>query len=133
VAAAFRQSVTAHGLSGIVDVHSATWRVVTVYRDADGRVSTPLRTLMLQEMIRRGVLFQGLFMPCYQHTDGDIAQVAAAFEESCAVYRQALERGLDQFLVGEPTRPVFRKYNGCRQVCPSTPCSLEKSCVGQSQ
>jgi glutamate-1-semialdehyde aminotransferase len=133
VAAAFRQSVAARGLSGVVDVHAATWRVVTVYRDADGRVSTPLRTLMLQEMIGRGVLFQGLFMPCYQHTDGDIAKVTTAFDESCAVYREALEQGVEQFLVGEPTRPVFRKYNGCRQVCPSTPCPLEKSCVGQSQ
>jgi len=128
VAAGMRAAVSAHGLDGLLEIHASPWRIVTVARDAEGRVSTLLRALLLQEMIGRGVLFQGIFLPCYAHTDEDVAQVCRAFDASCAVYREALERGVVEFLVGPPTRPVFRKYNGCAQVCPSTPCPLEPRC-----
>lgn len=132
VAAGFRAAVSARGLDGIVDVHQSPWRVITVYRDRDGRVSPAFRTLMLQEMIRRGVLFQGLFMPCYQHTEQDAMEVTGAFDESCAVYADAIAHGVERHLVGEPTRPVFRKYNGCLESCSSTPCPNEAACRARS-
>ncbi len=131
VADGMRAAVTAASLDGIVEVHESSWRVVTVYRDAEGRVSLPFRTLMLQEMIARGMLFQGLFMPCYSHTDADAKAVVSAFEESCRVYRDALSagpHGLEKHLVGSPTRPVFRQYNGCLESCPALPCPNESAC-----
>jgi glutamate-1-semialdehyde aminotransferase len=130
VAEGMRKAVTAHGLDGVVEVHAAPWRVITLYRDGEGRISTPLRTLMLQEMIARGVLFQGVFLPTFTHTDADVSHVLRAFDESCAVYAEAVRYGVEKFLVGPPTRPVFRKYNGCAQTCPATPCPLETSCRG---
>ena len=128
VADGMRAAVAAARLEGIVEVHASSWRVVTVYRDAEGRVSLPYRALMLQEMIGRGVLFQGLFMPCFMHTDADVETVIAAFEQSCLVYRDALASGLDAHLLGSATRPVFRKYNGCLETCPSQPCPHEPGC-----
>ncbi|MBI3608054.1 MAG: glutamate-1-semialdehyde 2,1-aminomutase [Nitrospirae bacterium] len=128
VAAGMQASVAAHGLKDLVEVHAAPWRVVTVCRDAGGRPSSGLRTLLLQEMIGRGVLFQGVFLPCFAHTDADVVRITAAFEASCTVYRQALDHGVERFLIGAPTRPVFRKYNGCEQVCPARPCPLEATC-----
>lgn len=128
VASGFSNAVAELGLGSAIEVHASSWRVVTVYRDQQGAVSAGFRTLMLQEMIRRGVLFQGLFMPCYMHTDADVTQVINAFREACGVYRDALATGYDQVLVGEPARPVFRKFNGCRQVCPSAPCPHESTC-----
>jgi glutamate-1-semialdehyde aminotransferase len=130
VAGGMRAAVTAHGLDGVIEVPAAPWRVITVYRDGDGRISTPLRTLMLQEMIARGVLFQGVFLPTFTHTDADVAHVIRAFDESCVIYAEAIRYGVEKFLVGPPTRPVFRKYNGCAQTCPATPCPLEASCRG---
>jgi glutamate-1-semialdehyde 2,1-aminomutase len=129
VHAGFLRAIEMHTLSGIVEAHASSWRVVTICRDAERRLSSALRTLMLQEMIRRGVLFQGLFMPCFEHTDADVEQVVTAFEAACGVYRDALNEGVDRYLVGEPARPVFRKYNGCRQICPATPCPLEQRCT----
>jgi hypothetical protein len=79
-------------------------------------------------MIGRGILFQGIFLPCFAHTDRDVEQIIDAFDASCAVYRAALQDGVDALLVGRPTRPVFRKYNGCRQACPARPCPLEADC-----
>jgi glutamate-1-semialdehyde 2,1-aminomutase len=81
-----------------------------VCRDSEGAASLPLRTLLMQEMIGRNVLFQGIFLPCFMHTDDDIARILDAFDQSCAVYRHALHHGLDELLVGESTRPVFRRY-----------------------
>lgn len=131
VAAGMRAAASAARLDGIVEVHESSWRVVTVYRDAEGRVSLPYRTLMLQEMIARGILFQGLFMACFSHTDADADAVIAAFDESCRVYRDAVTHGLDTYLVGAPTRPVFRQYNGCLETCPSLPCPHESGCVSR--
>ena len=121
-------AVASNSLTANVELHASPWRIVTVCRDAQGQVSQPLRTLLLQEMIKRGVLFQGLFLPCYSHSDADVAQIVHAFDESCQVIRNAIGCRVDEFLVGEVTRPVFRKYNGCTQACPSTPCPLEHLC-----
>jgi hypothetical protein len=85
---------------------------------------------MLQEMIGRGVLYQGVFLPCFTHSADDIAHVLEAFRSSCDVYREALDGGVENLLVGEPTRPVFRKYVRCRMSCPAEPCPHESACVG---
>ncbi len=110
VAQGMRDRVARRGLGGAIEIHASPWRVVVVCRDEAGTLSLPLRTLLMQEMIGRNVLFQGIFMPCFTHTDDDIALVLESFDQSCAVYRHALRHGLDGLLVGEPTRPVFRKY-----------------------
>jgi glutamate-1-semialdehyde aminotransferase len=110
VAEGLRSFVVRCGLNSELEIHASPWRVVVVCRDADGAVSTPFRTLLMQEMIGRGVLFQGIFLPCFMHTDHDVGKILEAFGQSCEVYRHALRYGLDGLLIGEPTRPVFRKY-----------------------
>lgn len=128
VAHGMRGAVAAHRLQPFLEVHASPWRIVAVTRDAEEKVSLAFRTLVMQEMIGRGVLFQGAFMPCYSHTSADVTQILQAFDAACGVYREALDHGVDKFLVGPPVRPVFRKYNGCLQVCPATPCPLERGC-----
>jgi glutamate-1-semialdehyde 2,1-aminomutase len=128
VAHSMRTVVAAHGLERAIEIHDSPWRVVTVPRDAEGRASLAFRTLLMQEMIGRGVLFQGAFIPCYSHTPEDVAQVVQAFDAACGVYGEALRHGIDKFLVGPAVRPVFRKYNGCLETCPATPCPREAEC-----
>ncbi len=129
VAVGVREAIRETGLDGFIEPHVASWRIVFGFRDRNGDASAPLRTLMLQEMIGRGVLYQGVFLPCFTHTDDDIAHVLKAFRASCRVYRQALDGDVDNLLVGEPTRPVFRKYVGCRTSCPGEPCPNEAVCT----
>lgn len=128
VAEGMRAAVTSFALEQFIEVRASPWRLVTVCRDNQGRISLPYRTLFLQEMIGRGVLYQGIFLPCFAHTDEDISLILSAFQSSCEVYRQAIEHGLDGLLIGPATRPVFRKYNGCEQTCPSSPCPNEGHC-----
>ena len=61
-------------------------------------------------MIKRGVLFQGAFIPCFSHTEEDVYYFAKAFKESIEVYKKALEEGYENYLVGKPAKAVFRKF-----------------------
>ena len=61
-------------------------------------------------MIKRGILFQGVFVPCFSHQKTDIDFFAEAFKETCVIYTEALEKGFENYLVGPATKPVFRKY-----------------------
>ena len=132
VAAGMRSAAAAARVSDFLEIHASSWRIVSVCLDGAGRPSPAFKTLLMQEMIGRGVLFHGYFLPCYTHTDEDVSQIVSAFEASCAVYRDALDQGMEKYLVGRPIRPVFRKYNGCAQVCPAMPCPLERECRGST-
>ena len=77
---------------------------------ADGKVSLPLRTLFLQEMVRNGVLMPWIALS-YRHGDAELAFTEQAVDKSFAVYRRALEEGVDKHLVGPAIKPVFRRFN----------------------
>lgn len=103
-------SVERHGITNFVQVIPCKWMPLFVFRDNSREVSSGMRTLAMQEMIRRGVLFQGAFAPCYSHTKADVNYFAEAFDQTLSVYKNALDFGCEKYLVGEPAKPVFRKY-----------------------
>ena len=61
-------------------------------------------------MIRYGVLFQGIFCPYYSHTAADVDRILEAMDFACGVYKKGLNEGYEKYLLGEPIKPVFRKY-----------------------
>ena len=69
-----------------------------------------MKTLVQQELIRRGILWSGTFNLCYSHTPEDVGLTLAACAESLAILRQAVAAGdVSGRLRGEPLQPVFRK------------------------
>jgi len=78
--------------------------------DAQGKASLPLRTLFSQEMIRSGVLMPWIALSM-RHGEQELRMTADALDHTLPVYRQALEEGVDGYLVGPAIKPVFRKYN----------------------
>ena len=78
-------------------------------RDQLGRPSQEFRALFLQELLKRGVLAPS-FVVSYSHTDRDIDLTIEAAAEALSVYRQALDDGVEKYLVGPPVKPVFRPY-----------------------
>ncbi len=111
LAAGTRTAIAQHGLDPYVGVRGKPCCLVFTTRDADGRPSQSLRTLFLQELIRRGILAPSLVVS-YAHTDADIDRTVEAIHGALGVYRRALEDGVDRYLVGRPSRPVFRPFNG---------------------
>lgn len=78
--------------------------------DRDKQRSQSFRTLFLQETLRRGLIAPNLVLN-HSHTDAEIEQAVDAIAAALAVYRRALDEGIDRYLVGRPVRPVFRKRN----------------------
>ena len=101
--------VSKHKLDDFIHVTPSHWMPTFGFKDNQGAASQGFRTLFMQEMIAKGVLFQGVFVPCYSHSERDLYYFAAAFDHACSVYKKALEQGVERFLVGEPAKPVFRK------------------------
>ena len=79
-------------------------------RDAEKKPSQELRTLFLQETIRRGVLAPS-FVVSYSHTEEDIDRTVECVHEALGVYRRALDEGIGKYLKGRPVKPVFRRFN----------------------
>jgi hypothetical protein len=61
-------------------------------------------------MIKRGVLFQGIFCPHFSHSEDDVQYILKAIDESCRIYKKGLDEGYEKYLKGEPIKPVFRKF-----------------------
>lgn len=96
-------------LSDFINLQNADWMQIFIFRNSKKEICSGMRTLTLQEMIRRGVLFQGAFVPCFSHTISDVDYFVKAFELSLEVYKLAIENGYQAYLVGEPVKPVFRR------------------------
>jgi len=95
-----------HGLSAYVQPVGFACNLLFSTLDADGHGSQGLRTLFLQETIRRGVLMPSLVIS-YAHNDADVDRTIEAIDGALGMYAQALEDGVERFLVGPPSRTVF--------------------------
>lgn len=80
-------------------------------KDREEQVSLPLRTLFLQETIRRGVLIPYI-APSAAHSPEEVSLSLDAIRRALQVVSCALERGTTEgLLVGGPVKPVFRRFN----------------------
>lgn len=87
------------------------WRSLAVFDDKAG---DPLlqKSLMQQEMIKRGVLWQGFFNMSFSHSDSDVEYTLQALEESLSALKKAVNGNkLKESLIGLPVQPVFRKVD----------------------
>ena len=71
-----------------------------------------LKTLMQQEMIKRGVLWAGFHNICYSHSDADIDYTLSAYRDVMPLMKDAIQSGnIAQYLRGEVLEAVFRKVS----------------------
>jgi len=96
-------------LEDYISVSDTPWMVAFVFKNINKETDAGYRTLFMQEMIKNGVLFQGIFVPTYSHNKEEINFFKEAFSKACNTYKAALRTTYTEFLVGEPTKPVFRK------------------------
>lgn len=100
-----------HQLEGSIGLKGhACWLLMT-FGDREGNPSDGLKTLFFQELIKHGVLFRGTFNISVSHSSEDISRTFDAFGKTMAIYKKALDEGFQKYLVGEPIKPVFRKFN----------------------
>jgi glutamate-1-semialdehyde 2,1-aminomutase len=99
--------VAGAGLSSYFQVRGRDCNLTYVARDQAGQPSQAFRTLVLQELISRGILAPSLVV-CAAHDPAAIEQTVDAVAELMPVYQRALESGIDQVLLGRPVRPALR-------------------------
>lgn len=104
-----RKVLAQYSLSEYIEISDSAWMPLFIFRDITKSPSQGFRTLFLQEMIKKNVLFQGAFVPSYSHGEIEIDFFIDAFIESCKMYKLALEGSYKEFLIGDPIKPVFRK------------------------
>jgi glutamate-1-semialdehyde 2,1-aminomutase len=101
------QVVAEAGLSSYFQLRGRDCNLVYVARDGDGQPSQAFRTLVLQELLDRGILAPSLVV-CAAHDRAVIDQMADAMSELMPVYRRALQEGIGKVLRGRPVRPAIR-------------------------
>ena len=80
----------------------------------DPKAGNPLemKSLVQQEMIKRGILWGGFHNMSYSHTDDDINYTLNTYKEVLLILKKAVEENnVKGYLKGEPVVPVFRKVS----------------------
>ncbi|MCL4708121.1 glutamate-1-semialdehyde 2,1-aminomutase [bacterium] len=99
-----------HELQGYFEILGKPCNLIYVTRDQEKNRSQAFRTLFLQEMIGRSFIVPSLVVS-FSHTDEIIRRTVDAVHEALRIYKKALEDGVENYLVGRPVKPVFRRYN----------------------
>ena len=108
--AAVLAAIESTGVGEWVTIDGAAPRTVVVIREPDPDARGLMaRSLVQQEMLKRGVLFNGNNFMCLAHSDEDLDQAAAAYEAAFARLADGLSAGdIAGLLEGEPVQPAFR-------------------------
>jgi glutamate-1-semialdehyde 2,1-aminomutase len=98
------------GIGEFFEVIGSAISLNYVTRDAQGSVSAAFRTLFAQEMIKNRVLIPWIAVS-FSHTDKELELTLDACYKALQIYKEALAKGIDKYLVGSEVKPVFRKHN----------------------
>jgi glutamate-1-semialdehyde aminotransferase len=83
--------------------------VVTIREPESSAPGLPAKTLVQQELLKRGVLFNGSNFICLAHSDEDLEQAVDAYRAAFELLADGLRTGdLLALLDGEPIKPAFR-------------------------
>ncbi|MEM7799653.1 MAG: aminotransferase class III-fold pyridoxal phosphate-dependent enzyme [Chloroflexota bacterium] len=68
------------------------------------------KSLVQQEMIKRGVLWSGFHNMCFSHTPEHVAYTLEAYADVLPILKEGIKsHSIESQLRGEPVQPVFRK------------------------
>lgn len=99
-----------YGLGDVTQCIGLAPRTVCTFADTPNADGLLVRSLVQQELIKRGVLFLVGHNLCYAHSDEDVEHTLRAHRTALEVLAAALASGEPRrFLEGEPVKAVFRK------------------------
>lgn len=109
-----------HGYNEIASELGLAWTRCTgldarsiITFDASAGDPLEIKSLVQQEMLKRGVLWGGFHNLSFSHSDEDVAYTLAAYREVLPLVRTTVDvRIVRESLRGEPIQPVFRKATG---------------------
>lgn len=85
------------------------YRTMVSFDAGDRADPLAMKSLVQQELIKRGVLWTGFHHVSFSHADGDVDYVLEAYADALPVLKRAMDAGdVSGALRGEPVHPVFR-------------------------
>ena len=103
------QAIRAEGLEDWVSIDGVAPRTVVAIREPDGVQpdTLPAKSLVQQELVKRGVLFNGSNFICLAHSDDDIDHAVESYQAALAALASAMPDPA-QALEGPALAPAFR-------------------------
>lgn len=84
--------------------------IITFDAEKSGCNPLEMKSLIQQEMIKRGILWGGFHNMSFSHSDEDISYTLKAYQDVLPILKKAVEeKSVKAYLRGEPVEPVFRK------------------------
>jgi len=97
------------GLSAVTACVGFDCRTLVTF-DAQAGDPLLLKSLVQQELLRRGILSQGFHNLSFSHSDADVDRALAAYREVLTVLAGGLDqKDVERRLLGRPVEPVFRR------------------------
>jgi glutamate-1-semialdehyde 2,1-aminomutase len=88
-------------------------RTMVTFSPAGDELPLEMKSLVQQELIKRGILWSGAHALSYSHQMEDIDYLLEAYAEVLPILRNAVAEGMvRRLLKGEPVKPVFRTVTG---------------------
>jgi glutamate-1-semialdehyde aminotransferase len=98
-----------HGLASATACVGLDCRTMVTFAAA-GQDPLELKSLVQQELLRRGILWQGFHNLSFSHRETDVDHALAAYDEALGILAAALAQGdVKRRLLGAPVEPVFRR------------------------
>lgn len=105
----FRQAISEFNLENYVRIAGPDFRSVFFFDEPERGMLH--KSLMQQEMMKRGINFTGYHNLCFSHKNIDIDETLNAFMESADVLSSWIKKGNEEVMLeGKIIRPVFRRY-----------------------
>ncbi len=90
-----------------VNIAGYPFRTILNFKSC-GNDSFAMKTLVQQELIRRGILWSGFHNLCYAHRLEDIELLLGAYKEIFPLLKEAVDSGnINAYLKGKTIQPVF--------------------------
>jgi len=109
--AGIQRAIAAARVGEWVEVSGAAPRTVVTIREPDVAgvgAGLPAKTLVQQELVKRGVLFNGSNFICLAHSDEDIEVAVDAYSQALALLAEGIAGDLLGMLEGDLLQPAFR-------------------------
>jgi len=104
--------IESRGLSEYVTIKGHPCWLLMQFRNEKKEFCDGFKTLVFQEAVKHGLLFRGTFVFSMAHGEKELAKTLKVFGKILKVYKAAIKNGgYAPYLVGEPVKPVFRKWN----------------------
>mgnify|MGYP001396175221 CR=1 FL=1 len=99
-----------HGITDFTQCLGLPPHTVAVFRNEQGQESLEMKSLFMQECLKRGILFSGVQNTCFSHSPADIDTTLRVYNAAMEILADAIRHGtVREKLEGEPVQPVFRR------------------------